>query len=129
MLKLKGKLKRLDGGMPRHEFWDWTAKNAASHGYVFSPSTLRALVARAFRVRPEYEAEVAAYVQMICDATITGAAGDQRTYQGLRCLGLTPIRRYDYGKVALAMETDKGWLVYAGNFRHLDRLLTRRRDQ
>lgn len=129
MLILKGKLKRLDSGMPRHVFWEMVNSTAVRNRVAFSTSSMRALVAQAFRVKPEYEAEVAAYVQMICDATITGEWSDPRLYQGLRSLDLIPVRRYDYEKLVLAMETDKCWLVYAGNIRHLNRLLTRRRDQ
>lgn len=127
MLSLKGKLKRLDGGMPRDAFWEWVQDNALKNAVSYSPSHVRSLVASVYRVKPESEAEVAAYVQMLCDAT-TITHSYWGIVSGLAAFDLRPVRFYNYGQATLALETNKCWLVYPINLRRLNWQLSRRRD-
>lgn len=128
MLNLKGKLKRLDGGMPRDAFWEWAQANSLKNAVSYSPSHVRSLVACVYRVKPEFEAEVAAYVQMLCDATTT-MHSHIWIVTGLAALDLRPVRLYNYGQATLALETNKKcWMVYPMNLRRLNWQLSRRRD-
>lgn len=127
MLNLKGKLKRLDGGMPRDAFWEWAQANALKNAVSYSPSHVRSLVASVYRVKPEFEAEVAAYVQMLCDAT-TITHFHTGIVTGLAAFDLRPVRFYNYGQATLALETNKCWMVYPMNLRRLNWQLSRRRD-
>jgi len=130
MLQLKGKLKRLDGGMPRHVFWEWAKDNAHRRGYAFAPLSTRSMIASAYRVKSEYESEVAATVQMLCDAASYDMLRSHDTIiQVLAHFGLTPIRGYSKFHYFVAVETDKCWLVYPTNIRHLNWQLNRRSKQ
>jgi len=125
MLQLKGKLKRLDGGMPRYTFWELMKENAHKHGFVYSPSSVRGMVATVYRVKDEHVTEVAGCVQMLCDG-VTITWKDGWLIQVLGHFDLRPIRSYQYGHDTLAVETDKCWLVYPLNLRHVNWQLRRR---
>jgi hypothetical protein len=124
MLALKGKLKRLDGGMPRYAFWEMVDKRRNERGWhaANSNSYLRSIIAAVFRVRPEYEAEVGAYVQMLCESTAIIPAD---MVVSLDVFSMKALRVYMHGYVKLAVETDRGWLVFPKSFRTLNRQLTK----
>jgi hypothetical protein len=125
MLKFKGKLKRLNAGMSSFEFWELVDKRRNERGWhgANSRSSVRAAVASIYRVKPEYEAEVAATVQMLCDG-VTIMPSD--LIMVMDVFALKPLRFYVFERRPLALETDKGWLVYPLNFRHLNWQLSRR---
>ncbi len=127
MLVLKGKLKRLNAGMPAEDFWEMTRRNLGWDSMsTVTPARIRALVAAAFRVKPEYEAEIAATIQMLCESCPV----DQRLRETMRAFAITPVRAYLYKTIyasyPLAVETSHGWLVYPLNIRHVNRLLSRK---
>jgi hypothetical protein len=124
MLVLKGKLKRLNAGMSREDFWEMARRNLGWSGGAQSGQVprIRALVASAHRVKPEYEAEVAAFIQMLCES----GPPDLHMHSTLRAFAITPIRAYVYSQYILAVETSHGWLVYPLNMQHVNRLLSRK---
>lgn len=128
MLILKGKLKRLDGGMPQLDFHEWAQANSERNGVGYRPQALRAFCACAHRVRAEHASEIAATIQMLCDSTaITNGA----YWPILRCLAaldLKGLRVYTYDSYTLAIETDMCWLIYPLNIRHVNWQLSHRRQ-
>lgn len=124
MIVLKGRLKRLNAGMPSDDFWEMTRRNLGWSSGHTTTARIRALVASAFRVKPEYEAEIAACIQMLCESDDFSFNGAIR--ETLRAFAITPIRAYSYRHYVLAIETDRGWLVYPLNIRHVNRLLSRK---
>jgi hypothetical protein len=126
MLVLKGKLKRLNAGMPSHEFWEMVEKRRSERGWhsANSQSAVRSFVASVFRVKPEHEAEIAACIQMLCEST---AIIPVNLGMALDVFSMKALRLYVYGNHPLAVETDRGWLVYPLNIRHVNRQLSHRR--
>ena len=125
MIVLKGRLKRLNAGISSFDFWEMVYKRRNERGWhaVNSRSAVRAAVASIFRVKPEFDAEVAATIQMLCDgATITSPD----LIMVLDIFNMRGTRVYSYSKYPLAIETDRGWLVYPLNIRHVNRLLSRK---
>ena len=127
MLSLKGKLKRLNGGMPRLDFYEWAQANSLRRGVIYSPQRVRALCAIAHRVKEEHAAEIAATIQMLCESCAITSMSAPHLVQTLGSLDLTAVRAYAYEGYTLAIETDKGWLVYPLNIRHVNWQLSHRR--
>ena len=125
MLVLKGRLKRLNAGVPSFEFWEMVDKRRNERGWHSgnSRSAVRAAVASMFRVKPEYEAEIAATIQMLCESI---AIIPVNMLMVLDIFGMQAVRVYMYDKSILAVETNRGWLVYPLNIRHVNRLLSRK---
>lgn len=126
MIVLKGRLKRLNSGVPSLEFWEMVDKRRNERGWHSgnSRSAVRAAVASMFRVKPEYEAEIAATIQMLCEST---AIIPVDLLMVLDIFSMQASRVYLYGKHPLAVETTRrGWLVYPLNIRHVNRQLSRK---
>jgi hypothetical protein len=125
MIKFKGKLRRLNSGMSNFDFWEMVDKRRNERGWHASNSrsSVRAAVASIYRVKPEYEAEVAATVQMLCEPT-TIMSLDMTMLMDI--FAMKPLRFYVFERHPLALETNKGWLVYPLNWRHLNWQLSRR---